>query len=247
MEKWITAALLALLLSLNQTAWAKKVTAEVTVTAAFIEMHTGPGRGYPIFHIIEKNEAAIVIKSRTKWFKVQAPDGQVGWVHRSQMADTVNTKGEPFLIPEGNFGQYVANSVEVGLLGGDFSGASSLTGIVAYRFTANLSAELNLMQATGDFSDSKAVTVSIINDPWPQWRASPYFGVGAGMIRTEPSSTLVQTEDRTDNLLNVTGGVRVYLTRKFIFRLEYKHNVILTSRDNNEAVREWKAGFSVYF
>lgn len=247
MDKWITAVLLALLVGLNQPAWAKKESIEVTVNAAYIEMRSGPGRGYPVFHIIEKNEPAVVMKSRTDWFKVRAPDGQEGWVHRSQMADVVTLNGDPFLIPDGNFGEYAAHSVEFGLLGGDFGGASSITGIVGYRFTPNLTAELNLMQATGDFSDSKAVSVNMINDPFPNWRASPYFGVGAGMIRTEPAATLVKTEDRTDSLINVTAGVRVYLTRKFLFRLEYKHNVILTSRDANEMVREWKAGFSVYF
>ena len=42
-------------------------------------------------------------------------------------------------------------------------------------------------------------------------------------------------------------GFRVYLTRRFVFRTEYKTYVAFTSRDDNEEIREWKAGFSFFF
>jgi len=67
------------------------------------------------------------------------------------------------------------------------------------------------------------------------------------MIRTEPKSTLVETEDRTDQLAQVGIGVRAYLTRRFMFRTEDKSYVVFTSRDDNEEVDEWKAGFAFFF
>lgn len=76
---------------------------------------------------------------------------------------------------------------------------------------------------------------------------TPYFTLGAGVINTETKGTVVATEDRTDNIVHVGVGVRTYLTRRFVFRAEYKSYVVITSRDNNEEPSEWKAGFSFFF
>jgi hypothetical protein len=38
-----------------------------------------------------------------------------------------------------------------------------------------------------------------------------------------------------------------YLTDRFILRVEYKRHTVLTSRDDNEEIDQWKAGFSVFF
>ena len=114
-------------------------------------------------------------------------------------------------------------------------------------FTPNLSGELWVSQALGRFSDSTMVTANIVHLMYPDWRASPYFTLGAGVIKTEPKATLVATTDRTDSVAQVGAGVRVYLTRRFVFRGEYKTHVVFTSRNDNEEVREWKAGFSFFF
>jgi len=67
------------------------------------------------------------------------------------------------------------------------------------------------------------------------------------MIHTSPKSTIVQGEDRTDEIAHVGVGVRIYTTRRFLLRVEYKSYVVFTSRDENEEVEEWKAGFAFFF
>ena len=37
----------------------------VTVNDAYLEMRTGPGRGFPIFHVVEKHEPITLLKKRT--------------------------------------------------------------------------------------------------------------------------------------------------------------------------------------
>ena len=76
---------------------------------------------------------------------------------------------------------------------------------------------------------------------------SPFFKLGAGVIHTEPKSTLVQAEDRTDEIGHAGFGIRTYVSRRFIFRTEYNNYVVFTSRDDNEEVEEWKVGFSFFF
>ena len=82
---------------------------------------------------------------------------------------------------------------------------------------------------------------------YPDWRASPYFTLGAGTStrsRRRRSSRRSTAPTRT---AQAGVGVRTYLTRRFVFRAEYKAHVVFTSRDDNEEIREWKAGFSFFF
>ena len=86
-----------------------------------------------------------------------------------------------------------------------------------------------------------------MHQPFPEWRVSPYFKLGAGIIQTSPFTTLVQTPDRTDEIVNVGVGVKAYISRQFFIRAEYSSHTILTSRNDNDEVEEWKLGFSVFF
>src|SRR5690606_35061500 len=99
----------------------------------------------------------------------------------------------------------------------------------------------------GDFSDGWMVTAGIVHQPIPERRLSAYAMLGTGIIRIEPQATLVQAEDRTDRVGQVGVGLRTYLTRRFMFRAEYSSYLVFTSRDENEDVDEWKAGFAFFF
>jgi len=242
-----------LVLSLSQFAIAGNAAAaerphrEVTIADPFIELHTGPGSGYPIFFVAERGEEIELVKRRTEWFKVRIPRGEEGWVHFEQLTTTLNPDGQPFDLRALGFSDYAARRWEVGALYGDFGGANIIGAYGARSFTPNLSGELWVSQALGRFSDSTMVTLNIVHLMYPDWRASPYFTLGGGVIKTEPKATLVATTDRTDSVAHVGVGVRTYLTRRFVFRAEYKTHVVFTSRDDNEEVQEWKAGFSFFF
>jgi hypothetical protein len=220
---------------------------EVVIADPFIELHTGPGRGFPVFHVAERGESIALIKRRTEWYKVQVARGEEGWVHREQLTTTLLPDGEPFESPGLTLGDYSGRRWEVGAMYGDFGGANVISTYGAFNVTPNLSAELWLSQVLGRFSDSIVANVNIVHLMYPDWRASPFFTLGAGSIHTEPKATLVATTDRTDSLAHAGVGVRTYLTRRVVFRAEYKTYVVFTSRDDNEEIREWKAGFSFFF
>ena len=220
---------------------------EVVINDPFIELHTGPGRGYPVFFVAERGEQIEVLKRRTDWFKVRAERGEEGWVNLTQLTTTLNLDGEPFDLPGLSIGDYTDRRWEVGALYGDFGGANAISVYGAFSLSQNLSLELWVQEVLGRFSDSTLANVNIVHMFYPTWRASPYFTLGAGAIHTIPKATLVGTVDRTDNVAHAGVGVRTYLTRRFVFRAEYKTYVVFTSRDDNEEIREWKAGFSFFF
>ena len=130
---------------------------------------------------------------------------------------------------------------------GDFDGANIVSVYGAYSFTENLSGEIWYSDILGNFSNSQLAGFNIVHLLYPEWRISPYFTLGGGIINTEPKGTIVATTDRTDNIAHVGIGIRTYLTRRFVFRAEYKTYVVFTSRDDNEEPTEWKAGFSFFF
>jgi hypothetical protein len=246
--RWVLAVLSLVQFAIAaQATGAEREYREVTIADPFIELHTGPGRGYPIFFVAERGEQIELVRRRTEWFKVRVARGQEGWVHFEQLTTTLNPDGEPFDLPALGFSDYTARKWEVGALYGDFGGANVIAMHGSRSFSPNLSGELWVSQALGRFSDSEMVTLNIVHLMYPDWRASPYFTLGGGMIKTEPKATLVATTDRTDSVAVAGAGVRMYLTRRFVFRAEYKAHVVFTSRNDNEEVREWKAGFSFFF
>lgn len=227
--------------------FAKEAPLQVKVNDAFINMHSGPGRGYPIFHVVERDETITLLKSRTDWIKVKTRRGLVGWIKRNDMLLTLSPDGSVPDFSEEKQEDFLEDRWEMGLAYGDFAGADALALNLGYRFTKNLSAELRFDENTGQFSDSQIRAAAVLFQPFPAWRASPFFSVGAGNIKTFPSSTLVAAEDRDDDLLQTSVGTYVHVSGRFFVRLEYANHYILTSRNTNEEVNEWKVGFSVFF
>ena len=61
----------------------KAITLHIEVP--FVELHSGPSEGYPVVHIIEKNEDVIVLIKRTSWLKVKDKRGIEGWFHEDDL------------------------------------------------------------------------------------------------------------------------------------------------------------------
>jgi hypothetical protein len=237
-------ALVALLLV--TPAWAKSGL-ELVVEEPFIELRTGPGRGYPVFYVVEQGSEITVTRRRTEWFEVIAPRGQEGWVHRDSLELTLDPEGMAIRVEDSSFGSYSNRRFEMGVMDGAFGGADVISVYGAYSFTPNMSAELAVSQGIGTFADSVFATANVVHQFFPDKRITPFFTLGGGMLRTSPNATLVEVEDRTDEIAFAGLGLRAYATRRLLLRAEYKTYVIFTSRDDNQEIDEWKAGFSFFF
>lgn len=218
----------------------------VVVSDPFVELRTGPGRGYPIFYVVGEGDPVVVLKERTDWYKVRTPRGKEGWVHASQMSSTLDLQGGPIDFPAYGMEDFSFRRWEIGFAGGDFEGADALSAYGAFGLTPNISLRAEATQLLGDFSDGWMATGSIYMSPFPTWRISPFFGIGTGVIHIDPQTTVVQAEDRTDEIVHAGGGFNIYLSRRVFLRMEYRRHTVLTSRDDYEEIDEWKAGFSVF-
>ena len=219
----------------------------VEVVDAYLDLRTGPGRGYPKVQIVERGDYIEIIARKTDWFRVRTKKGFEGWVSREDMERTLDPDGDQIAFDKVGQDEYAHRRWEAGVKIGDFEGNMMIAGLLGYYFTQNLSAELTVAEALGSYSDSQLLNFSLTHQPWPQWRVSPYFTVGGGAIKIQPEARFVQTRDRTDQTVHAGLGARAYITRQFMLRGEYRSNVILTDVDNNLEIEEWTIGFSAFF
>lgn len=221
----------------------------VEVVEAYIDIRTGPGRGYPIFYVAERGDWIEVITRRTDWFKVRTERDKVGWVHLDDLEKTMKASGDLVKFKKQNYEGYLARTWEVGFLGGAHDSRYDLLSVYgAYRFTGNLSVELHYQDMLVGEESKQAYSISLLNEPFTLYRVSPYFGIGGGQVKTTESQFDTALDaDATDKTVHVAAGIRTYVTRSFLFRAGYRRTIELTSKNDNDETDEWKIGFAVFF
>ncbi|MBV1905848.1 MAG: SH3 domain-containing protein [Pseudomonadales bacterium] len=246
----ITGLLVMAVLAWMPAIHAKRYEPLVVVSDPYIELRTGPGRGYPKFYVAEQGDQVQLIKRKTDWVKIRTVElnrVKEGWVNVSDMSGTLDMAGDPVIVNEEGLEQFSTRRWELGFIGGDLEGAATLTAFASFYLTPRISTQISATQILGNFTDGYMGNVNLTLSPFPEWRVSPFFTLGTGIIHTEPQTTVVQAEDRTDEIVHVGVGTNLYLTQRFVLRVEYKRHTALTSRDDNDEIDEWKAGFSIFF
>jgi Outer membrane protein beta-barrel domain/Bacterial SH3 domain len=220
---------------------------QLFVTEPYLELHTGPGRGYPVFHVVPRDESVDVLFRRTDWFKVRTEHGVEGWATLSDMRKTMLADGTPFKFDLGDRAGFTSHRFEMGIFAGAYGGANYVSAYGSLSFNSQLAIELAAGQFLGRFSNGITGDIGLAHVIAPESRWSPFLTLGLGEVHTEPKASLVQPADRTEPTAYVGGGVRFYLTRRFFLRAEYKAHYVFTKRNQNEEADEWKAGFAFFF
>jgi hypothetical protein len=220
---------------------------QLFVTEPYLELHTGPGRGYPVFHVVPREGSVDVLFRRTDWFKVRTDHGVEGWASIGDIQKTVLADGSQFHFDLGDRAGFASHRYEMGLSTGAYGGASLVSGYGSVSFNPQLALELSVGAYYGRYSNGYTADLGLMHVLVPETRWSPFFELGVGEVHTEPKATLVQASDRTEPSAYVGGGIRYYITRRFFFRAEYQAHWIFTNRNQNEEADEWKAGFAFFF
>ena len=244
--RWAIALLLAGGLAAT-SAHAEDVDMRVQIAEPYLELHTGPGRGYPVTQVIERGEWVAVLLRRTDWFKVRTSQGKEGWVSRAALETTITEAGTPIRLRDLIFDDYRSRRFELGFAGGLLEGDSYMQLRAGYRFQENLSGEFTAGLATGDFSSSNLYFVSMVSEPFPEWRFSPFFSLGLGRYYSTPKATLVGAIDTASNSANAALGARYYLTRRFVLRGDYRRHVVFVDQNRINEFNELSLGISLFF
>lgn len=71
----------------------------LVVDVNYIDLRTGPGRGFPKFYSIARGEEMVLIKQRTSWVKVETEDGNTGWMRATDLENTRTLDGKDVRLP----------------------------------------------------------------------------------------------------------------------------------------------------
>jgi hypothetical protein len=222
----------------------------VTIADPFIELHTGPSAGYPIFHVVDRGQRVRIIRQKTNWFRLETSDGVSGWASREQMRQTLLPSGEQFKLVELDESDFEKRKWVLGFSGGEFESAPAFTFFGGYSFTENLAAEVHIGQSVGSDSSSRFIKGNLLLQPLADLSWSPYLTLGFGRIEITPSSILIAPRDEVNNFAQAGIGIQRFISRSFLFRFEINEYVIFSSdstRNDNEVVDEWKLGFAVFY
>ena len=220
---------------------------QVFVTQPYLELHTGAGRGYPVFNVVPRDGSVQVLFRRTDWFKVRTERGVEGWASQRDMLKTVLADGSPFTFDLGDRTGFTSHHFEAGAFAGSWGGATLVSAYTSYSFNSQLALEGSVGNFFGKFSNGVVGDIGLAHVLFPEWRLSPYFTIGTGLVHIEPKATLVQPSDRVEQTAYVGAGVRFYLTRRFFVRADFKSHYIFTNLNQNERADEWKLGFAFFF
>jgi uncharacterized protein YraI len=231
----------------RSAAAAEEELAQLFITEAYLELHEGPGRGYAVTQVVPRGESVDVLYRRTEWFRVRSERGVEGWANEKDLSKATWADGSAFHVDMGDRAGFAAHRWELGVLAGDYGGATLISAYASRSFNDQLALELTASQYLGNASNGWMAELGLVHVFRPDWRLSPFLTLGTGVIHITPKGTLVQPIDRSDQTAYAGAGLRFYLTRRFFVRGEYRTHMVFTSRDENEEIDEWKLGLAFFF
>lgn len=217
------------------------------VTEPFLELHTGPGRSYPVAFVVERRQWITVELRRTDWYRVRGEGGQAGWVQRRQLETTLTEGGGSKTFRDLLIDDYLGRRVEFGGAWGRFAAEPMLKLWLQYRLADTLGAELSVGQVQGLYSGTDFWHISLTSEPWSDRRLSPFLSVGLGKFQNIPNSSLVDAVPTDAKLAHATLGVRWYIAERFVARLDWSLYTAFVSDARSTEYRSLTAGIGFFF
>ncbi len=242
-----SACVIACAIALAPAAAAAESTERLVVTGPYIELRTGPGRGFPIYFVAARDERIEIVLRHTDWYKVRTAGGKEGWVNRKQLENTLTDAGSKKTFREIALDDYLQRRLELGAAWGRFKSEPMLKVWTAYRLSDTLSVEGTIGQVQGVFSGTDFWHVNLNAEPWSDRRLSPFFAIGFGNFKNIPNASLVGAVTTDAKLANGAIGLRFHLTDRFVARVDYSIYTAYIAETRTGEYRAVTAGLSFFF
>lgn len=219
----------------------------VQVMDKYLELRSGPGKGYPVFHVVEQGRSLEIGMRRTDWYQVYTHDGVTGWVDREQMQKTLDEAGINLTLRDQVLEDFLRQKLEIGFIFGSYDNASLFGVMGSWKLSDGYSVQLDLGQVSARYFSQENVNISLVAHPFSSTRISPFFSLGVGDMSRTPSKTLISNIKTDAYTAHVALGARMYITRNFIFRGLLRHNAVFVDNDRTFEFSEFGVGLSFFF
>jgi len=219
----------------------------VQIADPYIELRTGPGRGYPIFFVAPRNEWVEIELRHTDWFRIRTEDDKVGWVSRQQLESTLTAAGGTKTFRDVLLDDYLTRRVQLGASWGHFKSEPMLKIWTNYRLSDTLSIEGTFGQVQGVFSGTNLWHLDLMIEPWSDKRLSPFFAVGLGKFKNFPNLSLIGATTTDAKLGAARLGARYYISERFVLSADYAFYTAFLNDQRSAEYRAWTAELSFFF
>lgn len=221
------------------------------VIDAYADVHSGPGRGYPVFYVIEQGEKIEVLTRRPGWYEIRSANGKTGWTTAAQISRTIQATGEPADLPSVGYGDYIKNSWVTGFSSGQFAdgelqGFETFSVTAGYRFLSWVGADLEAGRVFGSEASGDFYAANIFIEPAAHWKLSPYLSLGLGEITIDSQPIQISFTRESSDFDTHGLGASFYLGRNFVMKGEYRWYSISTDSET-EKLEAWRLGFNTFF
>ncbi|HEX5357919.1 MAG TPA: hypothetical protein VFW93_17085 [Aquabacterium sp.] len=217
------------------------------VTEPYIELHTGPGRGFPVTQVVLRHEWIEIELRHTDWYRVRTAKGQVGWVVRQQLTSTLTAAGVGKSFRDIMLDDFLNRSLQMGAAWGRFKSEPALKAWAGYRMSETLSLELTLGQVQGKFAGSDYWHVDLMAEPWSDQRWSPFASIGVGRFKNEPNASLVGATTSNSKLTHAAVGLNYHVSDRFLLRADYGLHTVYLSDSVTTEYRASSIGVAFFF
>lgn len=254
---------------------ARDAATPVTVTDPFLELHTGPGRGYPVTQVVPRGEIVEIHKRHTDWYLVRDDHRHEGWVHHRQLVNTLlgtppaaapsptdrataparsdspTTEQPPPPAPTFSDPGYLDDDSEHRLEAGITTGRNGAENVIrisgAYLLNDSLSADLAFSHVMGRSVNKATALFGLTHHIHPEWLVSPYVSLGVGAVYLRPKTRALEPGERISQTGYVGLGLQTLFARRFMLRADYRSFMAFSGHSDNQEVNEWTVGFAFFF
>jgi len=225
----------------------QKSAVQLSIIDSYLELHTGPGRGYPIFHVMEEGETVYVHRRRTNWFYVSDRRLRQGWVKQEDLARTLAPTGLPAALPETKHGDFLAQQGRVGFSLGKQGSLDNASVMAGFRLLSFAGVEAEFSQLFGSTTQATSYGLSIIVEPIKDWSFTPFISKGFGKQEWENKTKQSIGENGDEFDYEYTGlGINYYIGYSFVVRGEFR-SMHLSGKESSQNQHAWRLGFSSFF
>ena len=219
----------------------------VQIADPYIELHTGPGHGYPVFFVAPRAQWIRIELRYTDWYRVRTEDDKVGWVQRTQLETTLTEAGGAKTFRDILLDDYLGRRLQLGAAWGLFESQPLLKMWAGYRLSETLGVEGTIGQVQGVYSGTDFWHVDLLAEPWSDRRLSPFLGIGFGKFRNFPNQSLVGALLTDAKLAHAGIGLRWHLGERFVVRADYSLYTAFLDDTRSGEYKAFTAGLSFFF